>query len=102
MAVSVRSYSSLAIADLDEFVFGRCAQTLTAGHGLEIGSGTVHPELNFTLPPMSISADSMPAVRHQYASIIDEACARAVALGLPGLVVEFELLPELTEQPAWG
>ncbi len=34
--------------------------------------------------------------------MIDDALARAVALELPGLVVEFELLPKLTEEPAWG
>ena len=102
MPVTHRTYTTLAISDLDEFVFGRCPHPLTVGHGLEIGAGTVHPELNFTLPPMSISAATMPEVRSQYAEMIDDACARAVALQLPGLVVEFELLPKLTEEPRWG
>jgi methanol---5-hydroxybenzimidazolylcobamide Co-methyltransferase len=102
MSVTRRSYTSLAIPDLDRFVFGRCPHPLTAGHGLEIGAGTVHPELNFTLPPMSISAATMAQVRSEYTEMIDEACARAVALELPGLVVEFELLPELSEEPQWG
>ena len=102
MSAVKRSYSSLAISELDEFVFGRSPHPLTVGHGLQIGAGTVHPELNFTLPPMSISAATMSEVRSQYEQMIDDACSRAVALELPGLVVEFELLPALTEEPRWG
>jgi len=102
MTASVRTWSSLAVRDLDEFVFGRAARPLTVGHGLQIGAGTVHPELNFTLPPSSIDVSTMAAVNAEYAAMIEEACARAVALGLPGLLVEFELLPELTANPDWG
>jgi methanol--5-hydroxybenzimidazolylcobamide Co-methyltransferase len=102
MNVLERSYTSLAISDRDEFVFGRCPHPVTAGHGLRIGAGTVYPELNFTLPPMTISSETMPQVRAQYTEMIDDVCARAVALEVPGLVVEFELLPQLTEAPRWG
>jgi methanol--5-hydroxybenzimidazolylcobamide Co-methyltransferase len=34
--------------------------------------------------------------------MIEGICTRAVELHLPGLVVEFELLPELTRTPEWG
>ena len=102
MSTTTNSYDTLAISHLDSFVFGRCPAPVRAGHELMIGAGTVYPELNFTLPPMSISAETMSEVRHQYASMVDEALVRAVALQVPGLVVEFELLPELTEVPEWG
>ena len=102
MGAVTRTFTTLAITDADDFVFGRCPHPLTVGHGLEIGAGTVHPELNFTLPPSSITAETMGAVCGQYAGMIEEVCARAVALHLPGLLVEFELLPELTAQPQWG
>jgi methanol--5-hydroxybenzimidazolylcobamide Co-methyltransferase len=102
MGAVVQTYERLAISELDEFVFGRCPHPLSVGHGLEIGAGTVHPELNFTLPPTSISAATMAAVCAEYAAMIDDVCARAVVLHLPGLLVEFELLPELTERPEWG
>jgi methanol--5-hydroxybenzimidazolylcobamide Co-methyltransferase len=95
-------YTGLAITSLDEFVFGRCPRPLEVGRGLVLGAGTVYPELNFTLPPMHIDASSMADVRREYSEMIDQACARAVALAVPGLVVEFELLPDLTLQPAWG
>ena len=34
--------------------------------------------------------------------MITGACTRAVELHAPGLVVEFELLPDLTLMPEWG
>lgn len=67
-----------------------------------MGEGTVYPELNFTLPPMHISASTMGVVHREYAQMIEDACARAVTLQVPGLVVEFELLPDLTLEPEWG
>ncbi len=75
---------------------------MTLKNGLVIGGGTVYPELNFTLPDMLISAETMPEVRKQYTQMITEACKRAVELHAPGLVVEFELLPDLTLTPEWG
>ena len=102
MSITQHTYAELSIADPSGLVFGRCPRPVTAGHGLQIGAGTVFPELNFTLPPMAITADTMPEVRAQYTEMIGDALARAVALQLPGLVVEFELLPTLTEEPAWG
>ena len=95
-------YANLAITDLEDFVFGRCPRPLLVGRGLTLGAGTVYPELNFTLPPMQITAATMGQVRQEYTQMIEQACARAVALQLPGLVVEFELLPDLTLQPEWG
>ncbi|MHB1317769.1 MAG: methyltransferase MtaB domain-containing protein [Anaerolineae bacterium] len=100
--VIMETFSELAIRSSDALVFGRCPRPLAVGRGLVIGGGTVYPELNFTLPPMFIESDTMPEVRRQYAEIIEGACARAVELSVPGLVVEFELLPELTLQPEWG
>src|SRR6516225_9355341 len=98
----MQSYSELAISNADDLIFGHCPRPLNVGHGLAIGAGTVYPELNFTLPPMTIEEATMSRVRAQYAQMIDDALARAGALHLPGLVVEFELLPELTRCPEWG
>jgi methanol--5-hydroxybenzimidazolylcobamide Co-methyltransferase len=98
----VNTYTGLAINDLDQFVFGKAPKPLVTKSGLVIGGGAVYPELNFTLPPMEITADTMPEARAQYAEMIDGACARAVELHAPGLVVEFELLPPMTLVPEWG
>jgi methanol--5-hydroxybenzimidazolylcobamide Co-methyltransferase len=44
----------------------------------------------------------MPQIREHYRQIISGAVKRAVELETPGLVVEFETLPPMTENPAWG
>lgn len=95
-------YTDLAIKSLDEFVFGSAPHPLRLNNGLVIGGGTVYPELNFTLPSMSIDDSTMPEVRQQYRAMIQDACARAVALNQAGIVVEFELLPDMTLNPVWG
>ncbi len=95
-------YSALAISNTDDLIFGHAPRPIRIGNGLEIGGGTVYPEINFTLPPMEISAETMPDVQSQYAGMIEAVCARAVELQVPGLVVEFELLPPMTLEPDWG
>jgi methanol--5-hydroxybenzimidazolylcobamide Co-methyltransferase len=98
----MQTFSSLAITQLDEFIYGSSPKPVTLKNGLTIGGGTVYPELNFTLPSMVIDESTMPEVRAQYTQMIGEACQRAVDLYAPGLVVEFELLPDLTLVPEWG
>jgi len=98
----MKTFTKLAIDDPENLVFGRCTHPITLRNGLIIGGGTVYPELNFTLPGMEIDAGTMPEVRRQYTEMIEDACTRAVELQAPGLVVEFELLPPLTQVPEWG
>lgn len=96
------TYTSLAIKNTDDFLYGYAPKPLRLPNGLEIGTGTVYPEVNFTLPDMAITAESLAAVREQYREMISGVCQRAVELAAPGLVVEFELLPDQTLNPAWG
>ena len=95
-------FHSLAIQDLSSFIYGSCPHPIFLKNGMSIGGGLVYPELNFTLPGMIVDADSMPEVRKEYSQMITEASKRAVELNAPGLVVEFELLPDLTLTPEWG
>jgi methanol--5-hydroxybenzimidazolylcobamide Co-methyltransferase len=95
-------FQSLALADAADLRFGVAPKPLTTRHGLVLGGGLVYPELNFTLPPMFVNGETMPEVRQHYRDIITGACQRAVELEAPGLVVEFETLPPMTENPAWG
>jgi methanol--5-hydroxybenzimidazolylcobamide Co-methyltransferase len=92
----------LAISNPADLRFGVAPKPLTTCRGLTIGGGIVYPELNFTLPPMLVNESTMPEVRAQYQQIITSALHRAVELETPGLVVEFETLPPMTENPAWG
>ena len=95
-------FTQLAISNPADLRFGVAPKPLVTRHGMTIGGGTVYPELNFTLPPMYVNQQTMPEVRRQYQQIITGALQRAVELEAPGLVVEFETLPPMTENPAWG
>lgn len=98
----MNKFQSLAIPDPAALRFGVAPKPLTTRHGLTIGGGLVLPELNFTLPAMTLDASTMPDVRRQYRQIITGALQRAVELDAPGLVVEFETLPPMTEHPEWA
>jgi methanol--5-hydroxybenzimidazolylcobamide Co-methyltransferase len=96
------AYRELAIESPDDLIFGVAPRPLTTRRGLVIGGGTVYPELNFTLPAMTIDASTLGDVRRHYREMIEGALERAVALEVPGLVVEFETLPPMTQNPSWG
>ncbi|MEI8312638.1 MAG: methyltransferase MtaB domain-containing protein, partial [Verrucomicrobiota bacterium] len=59
-------YTSLAIDTPESLVFGTAPKPLTTRSGMVIGGGQVYPELNFTLPSMTITADTMPRVLEHY------------------------------------
>lgn len=96
------SKKKLAIEHPDRLLFGRAPHPVRTRRGLRIGGGIVYPELNFTLPAMLVDPETMPEVRRQYREIIQAATRRAVELEAPGLLVEFETLPPMTENPDWG
>ncbi len=95
-------FQGLAIPDPDELLFGTAPKPLVTRHGLRIGGGLVYPELNFTLPPMEITAATMPVIVRHYEGIIRDALRRAAELEAPGVVIEFETLPPMTATPAFG
>lgn len=95
-------YKSLAIENSADLIFGLAPHPVTTRSGMVIGGGTVYPELNFTLPPMNIDAGTLPEVRRHYEQIIQGALGRAAQLEAPGVVIEFETLPPMTEHPPWG
>jgi methanol---5-hydroxybenzimidazolylcobamide Co-methyltransferase len=102
MSATNAARTKLAVTDDAQLVFGRCPKPVTCGRGLTIGAGTVYPELNFTLPPMLVEDDTWEQVRSHYDRIGQAVVRRATALSLPGVVLEFEQLPTMTERPQWG
>ena len=98
----MRPYKTLAVAAPEQLVFGRSPRPVRCGFDLEIGAGLVFPEVNFTLPAMEISQAAWPEVLAQYEEMAAQILRRAVALGVPGIVLEFELLPPMTATPEWG
>lgn len=96
------TFPHLAISDPDEFLFGSAPKPVTTRRGLKIGGGQVIPEINFTLPTMTVERSTMDAVEAHYREMVTGCLARAVDLEVPGVVVEFETLPPMTENPSWG
>lgn len=99
---AVQSRSGLAVSGADELVFGRAPKPVACGFGLTIGAGEVFPEVNFTLPAIGVTDQNWREIVEHYNDIGKSVLRRAVALNVPGIVVEFELLPAMTEMPEWG
>ena len=95
-------YKNLLIANPADLMFGRAPNPVTTRRGLAIGGGTVYSELNFTLPTITIDAGTLPEVYRHYREIADGALRRAVELGSPGVILEFETLLEMTQKPDIG
>ena len=102
MAQTARQFSALALPTADRLVYGVSLHPLACGLGLTVGAGTVFPEVNFTLPAMSIADETWAEVVAHYSEMAGQILRRAVALAVPGIVLEFELLPAMTERPEWG
>ena len=97
-----RIYTSPRLARADDLLFGVAPLPVRCGFDLVIGGGEVYPEVNFTLPPIAVDQPNWPEIRRQYQEMAAAILKRAVALAVPGIVLEFELLPAMTEQPEWG
>jgi methanol--5-hydroxybenzimidazolylcobamide Co-methyltransferase len=95
-------YTTLAITEPSALMFGKSPKPISCGFGLTVGAGEVYPEINFTLPTMSVDEHTWPEVVAHYEEIGTMIESASERLGLPGLMVEFELLPQMTERPDWG
>ena len=100
--MALKSFDNLAFQSVEELIFGHSPNPVLLKNGLVIGGGEVYPEINFTLPPMTISQETMPEVLRIYKEIITGVTQRAVDLFVPGFVAEVELLPPCTWNVAWG
>jgi methanol--5-hydroxybenzimidazolylcobamide Co-methyltransferase len=97
-----KEFNTTVYKDLDDFVYANAKFPLTLKNGMSIGGGTLYPEINFTLPTMTIEEATMPEVMQNYKEIALGICERARALQVPGFVAEIETLPPMTFHPEWG
>ncbi|SPE40144.1 Methanol:corrinoid methyltransferase [Candidatus Sulfopaludibacter sp. SbA3] len=95
-------YKTLAIPDPQQLIYGWSPHPVRCGFDLEIGGGLVFPEVNFTLPAIEICAGTWGDVMAHYEEMAGQILRRAIALQVPGIVLEFELLPRMTSTPEWG
>lgn len=98
----MKKFTKLAYSSVDDFIYGSCPNPVKTKNGLVIGGGEIYPEVNFTLPPMNIRQETMPEVLRIYKEMITGVLTKAHELHAPGLVVEFETLPDMTLNPEWG
>lgn len=95
-------FKNVAYDSLSDFIYGKAKKPVALKNGMVIGGGTVYPEINFTLPTMLITKETMPEVLRHYKEIITGICERARELYVPGFVAEIETLPPMTFEPKWG
>jgi methanol--5-hydroxybenzimidazolylcobamide Co-methyltransferase len=97
-----KTFKTLAVKSPQDLLFGYSPNPVNCGFDLTIGNGTVFPEVNFTLPVMNITQATWPEVLAHYEEMATNILKRAVAMKVPGIVLEFEQLPQMTEVPEWG
>ena len=103
ITAGTRTFSQLTIANADDLVFGVCPHPVRVTDHITVGNGTAIPELNYILPHGSeVSAATMDDVVALYRTMAEKSLQRAVDLGIPALVIEIELVFELTLNPEWG
>jgi methanol--5-hydroxybenzimidazolylcobamide Co-methyltransferase len=95
-------FKTCRIEKKEELIFGSAPYPVKTPRGLVIGGGRVYPELNFTLPPMSINSNTFEDIKKQYREIVTGALDRAVHLDAKGVILEFEPLIEMTQTPDFG
>lgn len=98
----MKTFNKLTIKDEKNLTMGISPHPVKCGNNLTIGNGKVYPEINFTLPTMMITKETMGEVRKHYSEIMEDVLKRSKILNVPGMVVEFEQLPPMTDIPEWG
>jgi methanol--5-hydroxybenzimidazolylcobamide Co-methyltransferase len=96
------TFTKTAYQNISDFIYGKSLYPVKLKNGMAIGGGTVYPEINFTLPTMLITKETMPEVISHFRNIITGICQRANELYVTGFVAEIETLPPMTENPEWG
>ena len=72
--------TTLTIGRQEDLLFGIAPKPVECGFGIRIGGGEVLPEVNFTLPTISIEAATWPEVVTHYEEMVKAILRRAVAL----------------------
>ena len=59
-------FTKLAYDSIDDFVYGVAKKPVTCKNGMVIGGGTLYPEVNFTLPAMNATEETLPDAKRIY------------------------------------
>jgi methanol--5-hydroxybenzimidazolylcobamide Co-methyltransferase len=97
-----RHFTGLAYKSPEDVIFGEAPNPVSAGFGVIVGGGQVLPEVDFTLPTMTIAPSTWKDVQTQFQHMIKGVLTRATQLDCSVLGLEIEHLYELTTNPEWG
>lgn len=99
----MRTFRSLAISNPDDLIFGVAPNPVRITPHIVAGGGRTVPEINYILPHgTEVSKNTLDDVVDLYRRMATGALQRAVDLGIEQLVIEIELVFELTLEPTWG
>ncbi|HJX24376.1 MAG TPA: methyltransferase MtaB domain-containing protein [Candidatus Bathyarchaeia archaeon] len=93
-------YDQMELESVNELVFGRAKYPLRYGLDLEIGKGSVVPELKFS--PRPGKEKDLPTLLKEYENITNDIMDRAVNLGLPAIQLETEHVVQITSNKGWA
>jgi len=96
-------FTSLAISNPNDLIFGISPKPVKTRRGLVLGGGHVYPEVNLTVPEGTvINRSTMDDLARRYADAVRDILRRAVEMHCEGLTIEFETLLEMTLDPVIG
>ena len=99
----MKRFTEPVINNQEELLFGKAPSPVQITPHIRAGAGYTLPEVNYTLPHgAEVSGSTMDQVEKTYRDMAESALKRAVELGVERLVIEIELVFEMTLNPAWG
>jgi methanol--5-hydroxybenzimidazolylcobamide Co-methyltransferase len=97
------TFTSLTINDPKDLIFGVAPNPVRVTPHIVAGGGRTMPELNYILPHNTeVSERTINDVVALYRRMAEGSLQRALELSIPELVIEIELVFELTLKPEWG
>lgn len=99
----MHTFRSLSIDNPDDLLFGTAPNPVRLTPHIVAGAGRTIPELNYILPHgTEVAEHTIDDVVALYRRMAEGALQRALELGIAELVIEIELVFELTLNPSWG
>ena len=95
----MKRYNKMELGSVNDLVFGRAKYPLKYGFNLEVGNGSVVPEIKFS--PRPGKEKDLSTLKKEYEVITRDFMERAVNLGLPAIQVETEHVVQITSDKSW-
>jgi len=93
-------YTSMAYKDPDEMVFGHAKFPVSEHWDIQFGAGYVVPEVK--VAPRPGTEKDLETLKKECVSIAEQACERAVGIGIPFFMLEQEHVFQQTYNPKWA